>query len=475
MSNNTFIVFLKGNGNNKLYYPTAINEKDFERLHKNILYGIDDEPVTLGQSNNSINCGKIQFKLKKGNGNWENIGCVSVLNNKGNKKLHIMYKDGKEENINFSRLSIRSKDLSSSSNKEGYTTNENINSSNEEENNNEKENITTKLSKLKPLGNLEKSKYKSEINEKQLNEIFHISTNYKNNLSNYKSKINEENRLRLIREKYKKIHQNINQKHKNKHEEISKRYNYEKIERQKIINEKNRQKNVKKANNLIKEKSKEEESIRLARKEEANRITREAKEEEANKIAREKLEESKRIKNEKNAKYKNLMSKVQSAKKSIQNKFKDEESIRLAREAKEKEEEANRIAKEKSNRIAKEKANRIAKEDKRLAIEAKKLANEVKRLANEKEDYRKLQKNYLNVNHKKKVFKIKKELNGGLSRKKKYDLKKFLKLHLKYLKNSKTNINKYKFNNNNNISYLKEHIIKGDKSLETNRKITDLL
>ena len=59
MSNNKFIVFLKGN---KLYYPTAIRKNDFERLDKNILYDIRDEPVTLGQNNNSINCnGRIRI------------------------------------------------------------------------------------------------------------------------------------------------------------------------------------------------------------------------------------------------------------------------------------------------------------------------------------------------------------------------------------------------------------------------------
>ena len=375
MSNNTFIVFLKGKGNNKLYYPTAIKKSDYLNKHeylKNHILEIGNEHVTLGQKNNSINCNKIQFKLKKGNGIWKNIKCVSVLN----KKLHIIYKDGREENINFSRLSIRSKDLSSSYNAEGYTTNENFNSSNEKgsttSNNfssSKKEKSITKLLNLKPLGKLEKPKYKSKINETELNKFFDISTNYK-------SKI------------------------------------------QKIINDPKRQKEER---NLM-----GSENINYNRKKKENNVKKAkilANKEEANKIAREKLEESKRIKNEKNAKYKTLMSKVQNAKKLIKSKFK-EESIRLAREAKQKEEEANRIAKEE--------ANRIAKEAKKLAIEAKKLANEVKRLANEKNAYIKLQEKYLKT-PKNGLFEIKK-IDGITFDEKKKKFKNLIKTSSKIFK-----------------------------------------
>jgi hypothetical protein len=352
-------------GKNKLYYPTAIKHSYYINKYqylKNHILEIGNNTITLGQENNSINCGKIQFKIKKGNGKWENIKCVSVLNNKGNKKLHITYKDRKNENINFSRLSIRSKDLSSSSN--------------EEENNNEEENIHNLL-KLEPLGKLnynreinekqrEINEKQREINEKQLNKFFDISTNYEYNLSKLK-------------------HLDNLQKSNNKSE----------------INERQKQERI-----LM-----DSQKINYNRQKENN-----------------------------NNKAKTLANK--------------EESIRLAREAKEKEEEeAKKLAIE-----AKEK-----EEAKRLAIEAKKLANEEK-------TYKNLKKKYLNTS-KKGEFEIKK-INGIKFNNIQKNLRTLLKLHLKYL-NKLNKKNKRKFIGKD-VDYLTNHIIKGNTNLMNNRRIIDL-
>ena len=80
MNNTEFIVFLKGNSNNNLYYPSFIKNNDYERLKSKILH-INNKRVTLDKE--KINCGKIQFKLKKGNSNWENINCVNVISKWG--------------------------------------------------------------------------------------------------------------------------------------------------------------------------------------------------------------------------------------------------------------------------------------------------------------------------------------------------------------------------------------------------------
>ena len=64
-------------------------------------------------------------------------------------------------------------------------------------------------------------------------------------------------------------------------------------------------------------------------------------------------------------------------------------------------------------------------------------------------------------------------MRKGVKRSKINNLKKFLKIHLKYL-NNKTTIKEYKFNNRSNINYLKNYIIKRNTNLEKNKNTISL-